>query len=183
MNKRMIIIIGGALLITAALIILFNPSHKKNNKRTDVRQNPPVTQQNPVMKMTVYYPNPEYIKTGNDQVKRVIPVERGIKKGNIAQQVKSAMDNLSVPPKGGETALKNLKVLGTRVNGDTAYVNFSSDQLYGGSLEETLLIEQVVRTLTGLPGIKRVQFLIDGELGETLMGHYGIESALTVDNL
>jgi spore germination protein GerM len=45
-------------------------------------------------------------------------------------------------------------------------------------LEEILLVEQVVTTLTGLPGLEKVQFLVDGERRDTLMGHVSADEPL-----
>ena len=56
----------------------------------------------------------------------------------------------------------------------TIYADLSSEHLNGGSLTERLLIEQVVETLLssfGEQGYDKVQFLVNGEQAETLMGH------------
>lgn len=68
---------------------------------------------------------------------------------------------------------------GTKVNrvsvaGGTAAVDFSNairTAGWGGSAGEGLLVYSVVQSLTQLPGIERVQFLIDGKTVETLWGH------------
>ena len=58
------------------------------------------------------------------------------------------------------------------VSDGTAYVDLVGDGLFGSSLEESLLISQIVSSLVvSFEEIDRVQFLIDGEVADTLMGH------------
>ena len=58
------------------------------------------------------------------------------------------------------------------VRDGTAYVDLVGDGLFGSSLEESLLISQIVSSLiVSFSEIERVQFLIDGEVSDTLMGH------------
>jgi len=45
------------------------------------------------------------------------------------------------------------------------------------------LVHQIVRTVTGLPGIKQVQFLVNGEKAESLMGHIATNEPLSLENL
>ena len=74
-------------------------------------------------------------------------------------------------------------MLGAWTKERLAYVNFSSENLHGGSLQEMLLVNQIVKTLTALPGIDQVQFLVDGEKRETLMGHLSTDEPLSGDHL
>ena len=60
-----------------------------------------------------------------------------------------------------------------KVEDGTAYVDIAGENLSGGSLEEGLLISQIVNSLTGsFEEVERVQFLVDGKATDTLMGHY-----------
>ena len=55
----------------------------------------------------------------------------------------------------------------------TAFVDIAGAGLSGSSLEEGLLISQIVSSLRGsFEEIERVQFLVDSKVPETLMGHY-----------
>jgi hypothetical protein len=56
-----------------------------------------------------------------------------------------------------------------------AYVDLVGDGLFGSSLEESLLISQIVSSLVvSFEEIENVQFLIDGEVADTLMGHIDV---------
>ncbi len=55
-----------------------------------------------------------------------------------------------------------------------AFVNFTRElktKHWGGSAGELLTVYSIVQSLTELPGIERVQILIEGEREETLVGH------------
>lgn len=82
----------------------------------------------------------------------------------------------TLPP---ETKLLSLSI----VNG-VAYVNFSGElrnSQWGGSTGESLLVFSVVNSLSELPGITGVQFLVEGNKLETLFGHIGTLEPLGPD--
>lgn len=61
-----------------------------------------------------------------------------------------------------------------QVKEKTATVNFSKEfakQHSGGSLGESMTINAIVKTLTGIKGIDQVQFSVDGQQGAPLAGH------------
>lgn len=61
--------------------------------------------------------------------------------------------------------------------GGGVLVDFSSEGLVGSSMQEHLLISQIVRTLyLTFDDIRNVQFTVDGKIADTLMGHMSIES-------
>jgi spore germination protein GerM len=116
-------------------------------------------------------------------IEKLIPVKREVMLGEksieevlIAELQKKPEDNKL------STGLEGLKVLSVETKENTAYVNFSSENLYGGSLQEMSVISQVVMTLTELPGIEQVQFLVDGSVRETLMGHDVIQEPIKRDD-
>ena len=78
---------------------------------------------------------------------------------------------------------EDLQILGVKVDRGVAFVDFARINLSGGSLEEMLLIQGVVKTMTGLPGVKAVQFLIDGKPTDTLMGHLSADKPLTAEDV
>jgi hypothetical protein len=59
----------------------------------------------------------------------------------------------------------------------TAYVDIASAGLFGSSLEEGLLVSQIVSSLVvSFEEIERVQFLVDGNVTDTLMGHIDVSA-------
>ncbi|NLW56110.1 MAG: GerMN domain-containing protein [Firmicutes bacterium] len=133
----------------------------------------------------LYFVNQEYIQTGREDLPKFKAVEREVKfkEDNLINVV---LQELREPPadEGLSTALHDrLTIHRAWVEGDLAYIDFSSENLYGGSLQETLLVHQIVKTITGLPGIEQVQFLVDGEKRESLMGHISTNEPLSLENL
>ncbi len=135
--------------------------------------------QDEIVEVTLYYMNQEYIMTGNEELEKLISIKKEVAIGEkpieevvIAElQKKPEDDKLS-------SSLEGLKVLSVETAENTAYVNFSSDKLSGGSLQEMGVIAQVVMSLTELPGIEQVQFLVDGSVRESLMGHAIIQEPI-----
>ncbi|UWG96505.1 GerMN domain-containing protein [Dehalobacter sp. DCM] len=73
------------------------------------------------------------------------------------------------------TIPKETKLLSLEITGGIAYVNFSKEiktNHWGGSAGETMTVYSVVNTLTQLPEIKKVQFLIEGQKQEAIWGHF-----------
>lgn len=81
--------------------------------------------------------------------------------------------------KGSQTGLGQTIPLGTRllsleVDNGVAMVNFSrefKENHWGGSAAETMTVYSIVNSLARLDGIERVQFLLEGEIQEELLGH------------
>ncbi len=67
------------------------------------------------------------------------------------------------------------QLLSIAVRDGVATVDFSQEfqtKHWGGSAGEGLTINSLVKTLTGIEGIDRVQVLIEGEVIDSLAGHY-----------
>ncbi|OEH86875.1 hypothetical protein BHU72_01015 [Desulfuribacillus stibiiarsenatis] len=153
-----------------------NPS----TPNTPETPNTPNTPETPATKtVTIYYVNVEYALTGNEDLKSVLPVERQITIGNKAIE-ELIVEELQKKPieQGLATELERLTILNVYTEGDTAFVNFSEQNLNGGSLQESLALSQLVSSLTALEAINQVQILVNGNVTETFMGHISIEEPL-----
>ncbi len=126
--------------------------------------------------VTLYFANGEYIETGDESLEKLIgekrvieykdiPLEEAIIKELIKGPEDDKLDTV-IPP--------DVKLLDVKVTDGTAYVNFAGEGLHGGSMEETFTLNQIIKTLIELDNVEKVQFLIDGEKAESLMGHYEI---------
>ncbi|NLW59394.1 MAG: GerMN domain-containing protein [Firmicutes bacterium] len=180
----------GVLLVLALLFVLFiSPGYLR--RAAQPPETPP-SQEVPApggreeeREVTLFFPNQEYIQTGRADLPMLKTVTRKIK-ATDETLVAKVLAELRQPPteEGLSTALYDqLQILSAWQDGERAYVNFSSTNLYGGSLQETLLVHQIVKTLTGLPGIEEVQFLVDGEKRESLMGHIATDEPLSAGEL
>ena len=70
------------------------------------------------------------------------------------------------------------------ISNQITYIDLSSEIVNdhpGGSAGELLTVYSIVMTLTNFPEIEKVQILIDGDSGETLVGHIDISHPLERD--
>ena len=157
-----------------------NDGDKNNNNNTI--EDDTIVDPNPegeTKTIKLYFANEEYILTGNDDLDVIIAVEREVKvKEKPIEEV--VLEELKNKPEDEQltTIVDKIKVLSVETAENTAYVNLSGENLHGGSLEESLILQQIVFSLTELEGIEQVQILVDGSKRETLMGHITIEEPL-----
>lgn len=126
--------------------------------------------------VTLYFIDEDYVITGDESGEIVLTEEREIEYGDTSLE-QAVVNELMVGPEGdGLYTLipENVELLGVEVEDGTAFVDFSNEGLSGGSMEETFTITQIVNSLTDLDTVDRVQFLVDGQKAETLMGHIEI---------
>ena len=77
------------------------------------------------------------------------------------------------------------RLLSLKVNDAVAFVNFSHevrDNHSGGSAAELMLVYSVVASLTELPGIAEVQFLLEGVIEPSIWGHMGTDVPIPPDD-
>lgn len=77
------------------------------------------------------------------------------------------------------TIPEGTKIISTSISEGVCYVDFSTEFITkhpGGSTGETLTIYSIVNTLTELPDINKVQFLIEGEKQSTFKGHIAFDT-------
>lgn len=77
----------------------------------------------------------------------------------------------------------HLEILDVNVVKDSAFVNLSSKNLYGGKKEESILIASIVKTLTSTEKIEKVYFLVDGKKTESLMGNISAKNYFSKDSI
>lgn len=126
--------------------------------------------------VTLYFGNNEYIETGDESIEKLAPEKVTIESGNMPLE-EAIVRELMKGPKSDKLSSSipsTAKLLGVEVTDGTAFVNFAQEGLYGSSLQEFYTISQIVNSLLELDNVDKVQFLIDGNKAETLMGHYTI---------
>lgn len=159
-------------------------------EQTPVTQDPPqnvVVDPNPVgekEEITIYYINNDYIATGNESLEKAIPVKKEVVIGEKSIE-EVVLEELQKNPEDEKlsTAMGIIKVLSVETAENTAFVNLSGEKLRGGSLDETMILTQLILSLTELPGIEQVQIYVDGSVRETLMSHYEIMEPLTREDI
>jgi len=134
-------------------------------------------------RVTLFFANEEYVATGDESLEKfmVYESEMASKPGYAYMD---ALELLKTSPEEGYSTVisDQIKFNDVYLEGDTVFVDFDSNGLNGGSLEETFLISQIVNTLiNSFDEVKQVQFLVDGEAAETLMGHVDTAAPFTKD--
>lgn len=130
-------------------------------------------------KVTLTYPSSDYIVNGDEENKKVTKqVALDASKDDI---VKKVLEQLAQSPKaeGAESVgLDKFDFSKSKLDGTTAVVDLAGD-LNGGSLEEDVLARSIVNSLLSVDGIKAVEFTVNGEKAESLMGHVDISEPFT----
>lgn len=100
---------------------------------------------------------------------RKIKIVEGIAKQAIIELIKGPVNSELYPTVPSTTRVNNLYI-----SDGIAYIDLSSEVIKnhpGGSAGELLTVYSIVMTLTSFPEINKVQILVDGNSGETLVGH------------
>ncbi len=118
--------------------------------------------------ITLYFPD--------EQAMHVVPEKRDVVKDEPLEVivVKELMKGPETPGLTATTIPQEAKLLSLEVKDEIAYVNFSGELIekhVGGSTGEMMTIVPIVNSLAELPGIKKVQFLVEGKKEKTLAGH------------
>ncbi|MDD4570073.1 MAG: GerMN domain-containing protein [Tepidanaerobacteraceae bacterium] len=118
--------------------------------------------------ITLYFPD--------EQAMHIVPEQRNVDKDESLEVtvVKELMKGPETPGLTGPTIPKEAKLLSVEIKNEIAYVNFSRELIekhVGGSTGEIMTIVPIVNSLTELPEIEKVQFLVEGKKEKTLAGH------------
>lgn len=124
--------------------------------------------------VVLYFSNKKYVETGDESLDRLLTETRLVEYGDISLE-EAIVKELIKGAESEELATSipsTAKLLGVETSNNIAFVNFSRDGLFGGSLQEGFTISQIVNSLLELDSVDQVQFLVDGEKTESLMGHF-----------
>lgn len=125
--------------------------------------------------VTLYFVDSKYIETGDESIEPMVVEQQKLllEKEEEDDKYEETLELLTKPTtEGMDTMVRPDMIDSVKVDGGMAVVDFDSDSLHGGSLEETYLIEQVVRTLIkSYEEISKVSFTVEGQTVQSLMGH------------
>lgn len=133
----------------------------------------------------LYFANNQYVETGDEQYDRMLTEKQVLIYNDDMILEETIVRALMKGPEDDENLStgfpETTQLLGVEVMDGTAFVNFASDGLNGSSTQESYIISQIVQSLGELEYVKRVQFLVDGQIAESLMGHISIEDPIEVN--
>jgi spore germination protein GerM len=133
------------------------------------------------VRVTLYFPNQRYIETGDESLDELVAEEQrlDVDAANVDSMALAVLSALEQGPTSSAAAPaipERMVIRGVQVQGGVARVDLARAGLSGSSLEERLLVNSIVQSLTRLPDVRSVQFLVDGQVTETLMGHVSVKS-------
>ncbi len=126
------------------------------------------------LEITLYFANNKYIETGDETLEKFFIEKRLVEHDQISLEEIIVRELMAGPE--DTDALSSLipltvTLIDVELSDGTAFVNFEQEGMGGGSMQEIFTINQIVNSLTELDSVDRVQFLIDGKVPESLMGH------------
>ncbi|HWQ77624.1 MAG TPA: GerMN domain-containing protein [Anaerovoracaceae bacterium] len=135
-----------------------------------------------VYQVAVCFANKEYIDTGNEALDKFNIYTEEITSAPEDVYL-DALELLREPSDESDSTMITEQVVfnDAYLEGDTVYVDFKSVGPNSGSLGEGFLVSQIVNTLLSFDEVTQVQFLVNGEVTETLMGHVGTAEPFTKD--
>lgn len=191
-----------SIFLMVTMIFSLSACTPKQNEKLDDSDNPPVSEQDNNIgdddeandeddkniedskddekekEVELYFANAEYIQTGDESLEKLRSEKRTIKYTDmdleetvVREILKGPVDKENLVSPINDT----VNLLEVKVMDNTAYVDFSSEGLTGGSMQEIFTINQIVKSLIGLDTIEKVQFLVDGKKTDSLMGHVAID--------
>lgn len=174
MKKKSLLLVVLCMVVALSFMACSNDDEKKDDSKT-------VNAAAKTYEVKLYFVNEEYIETGDES------------KGMLAQPIdwklsttegEQYRDVVDTCLRDAESMKKddndklatvigdNIQFNSVKVEDKTAYVDLNGQGLTGGSLDEILLVNQIVETLTNsFKEVDNVQFLVDGEVVDSLMGH------------
>ena len=126
------------------------------------------------IKLTLYFPNAD--------ASGLIATERTVVVKN-QEVIKTMLNELATPPSGIENPIPaGTVLLGATISVDgVATIDLSTDfqkNFGGGSAGEQMTMYSIVDTLTTLPNVHSVQFLLDGKKHDGILGHLDTSTPL-----
>lgn len=138
------------------------------------------------MTFNLYFANREYVETGNDSLERwmaePISLDADAAAGDndrLAAALLLALGRGPMSAAALPVIPARIQIRSVHVRRGVAELDLAREGLNGGSLEEQLLVDSIVRTLTQLPDVHAVRFLVEGKPTETLMGHVSTAQPLS----
>lgn len=120
----------------------------------------------------------------NSDATKVVPEQRTIPGDITGEIVLQELINGPTQPDLLATLPPGTRLLSFGVKEGVAFVNFSQEALdnhIGGTAAELMLIYSVVASLTELPEVRAVQFMVEGNMGPALWGHIDTSMPLPPD--
>ncbi|MHB1650962.1 MAG: GerMN domain-containing protein [Desulfitobacteriaceae bacterium] len=139
------------------------PGDKQSSAASDTPSNNSSNEH--LVKVTLYFPAPD--ADGLVGIDRTVNIPDGA-------VIKAMLNELQNPPSGLDKPLpEGTKLLSAEVKDGIATLNLSGEfrkNFKGGSAGEQMILFSIVDTLTTLPNVQSVQFLLEGQKQDAILG-------------
>lgn len=157
-----------AVLVGALALLLVGGCSKQDAQTPANNNQSSVKQKQTKEKVTLYF--------GDQEAMYLVPEEREItlKDRSIEEIVIEELIKGPENPNLSHTVPEEAKLIEAKVKDGVAYVNFSKEfqtKHWGGSAGEAMTLYSITNSLAKLPEIQQVQFLLEGEKQEAILGH------------
>lgn len=120
-------------------------------------------------KVTLYFGDKEAMFLIPEEREVVVPEDKSLEVVVLEELIKGPQN-----PELAITIPKEARVRSVQVENGIANVDFSKEfqtNHWGGSAGEMMTLSSVTNSLASLPGIDKVQFLLEGQKLESILGH------------
>jgi germination protein M len=170
--KKRLLVFGVIILVVTFLAGCLGQSKQDNDTteqpQTETNQQNEETPAEETIEFTVYFSDDEAMYLKGE--KRAVPKDdRPVAELMIEELIKGPKSQDLMP-----TIPEGTKLLSLEVKEKIAIVNFSKEiqtNHPGGTTGESMTVYSIVHTLTQLPDIEAVKFLVEGEEQEAIWGH------------
>ncbi len=184
------VIAGAAVIATAMMVSGFNGCNSKTQTggtgpsaatKTPVKPGSAETTTAPVvqpgkMVVTLYFSTPDADKLVAE--KRSIAKTPAVASAIIRELIQGPKTVGLYP-----TIPRSVKLVGVKMKGQTAIVNLTNVRAtgYGGTAAEMMIVYSIVDSLTELPSVKNVRFLVDGKRRDVLLDAFDVTDPVPRD--
>lgn len=150
------------------------PSNTASTTTPSTSENTTQSSAPQTVKITLYFPNAD--------ASGLVPVDRTVQVSD-QEVIKTMFNELASPPSGLEKPLPTGTILrSATVKDSVATLDLSSEfqkNFHGGSAGELMTMYSIVNTITTLPNVHSVQFLLEGKKLDGILGNLDTSSPIS----
>lgn len=175
MKKKSLILLMSAFLMISIFACTDQSNTSSQDDTKDISQEEVEQAEKVMTTVKVYY--------SDDQAENLVEKQIDIELENEESLEEKVFESLKVKPKDSDIHSvidESIKINSVKVeDSKIAKVDLAKEGLNGSSTQEYFLKDAVILALTDLDSVDKVQFLVDGEVVETLMGHIDVSKPFT----
>ena len=154
-------------------------NNKKEDNVVEAKASETKEEEKQSYSVTLFYPTEAYVVDG-DESKKMEGISTTIESTKSFLPLETINTLAKGPEKDGlENFITPDLVRSVSISNGIAKVDINKDEVKAGSLEEEVILNQLIKTLLSVDGIKGVSFTVNGEVVDSLSGHYDLTKTYT----